>query len=222
MSNLLEEIFREAGLGCTHAGCQCLACSSEKSNRSETSVMQEILLEAFSEKEVVVLELSLPGQPYAPVPDRELDAIGKRLAACLAKAAIPGIRQTTVQKSEYAEIVMEVQYETWPQTTINRTRGNRLRDSIGEALEGCNRLFRLVKVEGQPGVNNRFDTRAGPRYVDVRVVDKKTGRTINIEVKRGNSRYNSRQKGKDQNLAGSGKGRTYVVRGTPARKGREI
>lgn len=189
---------------------------------NETSLLAEIFTEVFADKEVLILEISSPSFGYEFEVDRELDAIGKKIEECLAKTAIPGIKQNTVKRSKDAEIVMELDYLVAPQVTKNRRRGNKYRDAIGSALMNCPDLFDLVKVEGAPNVNNTITTKKGPRFVDIRLVDKKTKKPVNIEIKRGKSRYHTAQRQKDAAIARQGKGQTYVVRGTPTRKGREI
>jgi hypothetical protein len=180
------------------------------------SLIDEIFTEAFPEKETVVLEISVPRIKNESEFhfESELDAIGKRLQQCLSKMQIPGIRSTTVTRSKDSEIILE--FET---VTINRRRGNLYRDRIGDVLKNCSSLFRAVKVEGAPNVNNRFDTKPGPRYVDIRLLDISSGKPVNIEVKRGGSRYHSLQKQKDTAIENTLKqGQTYVMRGTPKRR----
>lgn len=178
------------------------------------SLLDEIFMEAFPEKETLILEIAVPGTEREFGFESELDAIGKRLQECLSKINIPGIKKTTVTRSKDAEIILEL--ET---VTANRRRGNLYRDKIGDALKQCSALFRSVKVEGASNVDNRFSTKYGPRYVDVRLVDVVSGKPVNIEVKRGRSRYHATQKQKDTVIANTLKrGQTYILRGTPKRR----
>ena len=197
---------------------------TQKPPDGEMSLLQEVFMEEeFPEKELLILEISVPGKQFEFGFDRELDDIGKRIEKCLAMSPpIPGIKKNSVKRGKDAEIIMELDYLITPQVTINRRRGNTYRDAIGAALEKCNNLFASVNVEGAAGVNNRRVTGQGVRYVDINLIDKKTNKPVNIEIKRGKSRYHRSQRKKDAALAARGKGTTYVVRGTAKRKGREI
>ena len=186
------------------------------------SLAEEIFMELFSPKQFLVLEISLPGNEYEFGHENELDAIGKRIRQCLDQAIIPGIKASKVARAKDAEIVLELDHFISPQVTINRNRGNSYRDKIGKALsQHCKGLFSNVNIEGAAGVNNRLSTTpaAGPRFIDIRMTDITSGRPVNIEIKRGNSRYHQSQKDKDAYIEKTlKKGQTYVVRGTPKRR----
>lgn len=190
-----------------------------------SSLLEEIFSEMFPSKEYLFLEISMTGLDSEFGYVYELDAVGKRIEECLKKIAIPGIKETTVKRSRDAEIILELELEA-PQVMLNRNRGNRYRDAIGLALEKCERWFTQVNVEGMEGVNNRIVTgvksRAGnrDRYVDIRLRDEKSGKMVNIEIKRGQSKYHDIQKRKDGWMERYRLGKTYVVRGTPARRTR--
>lgn len=181
-------------------------------------LLDEIFMEVFRPKEFLVLEIHLAGNEYEFGYEYEVDDIGARLAACIKNAGIPGIKTNTVTRSKNAEIVLELEAA---QVTVNKRRGDTYRDRVGFALRNnphCKGVFTNIKVEGEPGANNRIVTSKGPRFVDIRMTDSVTGKPVNIEIKRGNSRYHVSQKEKDFLIAKANKGQTYVVRGTPKRK----
>ena len=187
------------------------------------TLLDKLFMEVFPPTEILVLEISIPESKSYETGvgiDQELDAIGRRLQQCIATAQIPGIKKTIVTRSKDAEIVLELQHYISPTVTINRQRGNTYRDRIGEIFKKCDHLFKQIKVEGATNINNRINTAHGPRYIDIKMVDVISGKPVNIELKRGQSRYHSLQKQKDALIHKTGKGQTYIIRGTPKRKGR--
>jgi hypothetical protein len=188
------------------------------------SLAEEIFMEIFSPGQMLVLQISVPGNEYEYGYQNELDAIGKRIQECLDQATISGIKTNNVTRSKDAEIILELDYFVTPQVTINRRRGNSYRDNIGKALsQHCKGLFSNIHIEGAKGVNNRLSTSSAsrPRFIDIRMTDVISGRPVNIEIKRGGSRYHQSQKDKDSYIEKTlKKGQTYVVRGTPARRTR--
>ena len=193
-----------------------------QNNIQGKSLIEEIFMEIYSPEQLLVLEISLPGRQNEYGYESELDAVGKRIQQCLNQINIPGIKANKATRSKDAEIILELDYFVPPQVTINRNRGNGYRDKIGTALsQHCKALFKNIKIEGAKGVNNRFSTTPalGPRYVDIRMTDIVSDKPVNIEIKRGNSRYHQSQKDKDTYIEKTlKKGQTYVIRGTPKRR----
>lgn len=183
----------------------------------ELSVLQEIFGEVLQVPEVVVLELS--PESLESEAGKWLKGLRDRILSCMQKAHIPGIRNIQATASKDAEIVLELERPNPQQVQRNKRRGNQFRNAIGAAMRNCPGMFGKVQVEGEPGFRNRVAVRQlGPRFIDTSFIDRSNGKRVNIEVKRGTSRYLVSQKQKDSAIEKMGMGPTFVLRGVPGRK----
>ena len=228
MSTLLNEILQEnESSSCSSPTCTCRHCSAlrnEMLQESESSTYHSpgcscsqcvAAPNQRSGETLFTLEIGLPVSELAS--EFEAGSLRAKVRNCLIKFQKEHFRLSVRPAESFKEIVLEVP----PQAVTNRLSGNRFRNRLGNYLKQCLGTRARVLVEGsmdkgkKVAISERVTVKGKPtmRFVDIRVV--KGRQRVNIEAKKGGSRYHERQRLADADLRSSRRGSTLVVRNCP-------
>jgi hypothetical protein len=230
MSTLLNEILQESeSSSCSSPDCACKHCSDARNEISQESKSLSYhspgctcgyCLAGRNQRPgetLFTLEIGIPVSEMSS--EFEVGSLRAKVRECLRKFQKIYFPLSVRPSENIKEIVLEVP----AQVVTNRTSGNRFKNRIGNYLRQCLQGTKAsVLIEGDRDKGNRkvsiservtVNNKPRMRFVDVRVV---RGREkVNIEAKKGGSRYHRHQRLGDADLKRTSRGSTLVVRNCP-------